>query len=167
MSVGMMLLTGFGLGRLRPAPGTWGSLPPTALTAAMAATTQPGWLVAAMLVALMLLFGVACVRYGVAAELVAERKDPAFIVADEIAGQSLALLAAPWVAAQGRPPAAVLITVAACFALFRLLDITKPWLIGSIQRLGGGLGILADDLLAGLVAGVVVAAMMGIGPALG
>jgi phosphatidylglycerophosphatase A len=72
-----------------------------------------------------------------------EVKDAPWIVVDEVAGQWLALLMAPraWWA----------VTVA--FVLFRLLDIAKPGPIGWLDReLSGGWGVMADDLLAGVVA---------------
>ena len=42
------------------------------------------------------------------------------------------------------------------FALFRIFDITKPWPIRRLERLHGGLGIVADDLLAGVYGGVIL-----------
>ena len=67
-------------------------------------------------------------------------KDPGCIVSDELAGQWLALLAAPlawpwWLAA---------------FVLFRVFDITKPWPMKALERLPGGWGIVTDDLMAGV-----------------
>ena len=68
--------------------------------------------------------------------------DPQQIVLDELAGTWLALLLAPvggyW------QPAALL--------LFRAADILKPWPVSAFERLPGGLGIMADDLAAGLLA---------------
>jgi phosphatidylglycerophosphatase A len=73
--------------------------------------------------------------------------DPSWVVTDEVAGQGLALLVAGL--SQGR---GVLTTVAA-FVCFRAFDIAKPGPIGAAERLPGGVGILADDRRAGLVAG--------------
>ena len=71
-----------------------------------------------------------------------QQEDPQEIVIDEFVGQWLALLAAPmlwwyWLAA---------------FVLFRVFDIWKPGIIGKSQDLPGGLGIMADDVLAGVFA---------------
>ena len=75
--------------------------------------------------------------------------DPGWVVIDEIAGQLCALLLL-----QGPSAAGLLLA----FALFRLLDIFKPGPIGWLDRQGGALGIMADDVLAGLVAAALVGA---------
>jgi phosphatidylglycerophosphatase A len=77
------------------------------------------------------------------------REDPAHVVIDEVAGQWVALIACP--VEMGH---AVL-----AFALFRLFDIVKPWPARQLERLHGGLGIMMDDVAAGLyalLAGLVV-----------
>lgn len=68
-------------------------------------------------------------------------RDPSAIIIDEVAGMMLALFLLP----------VRLDFYLAGFLLFRLLDIWKPWLIRKVERLPGSLGIMADDLLAGLV----------------
>ena len=77
-------------------------------------------------------------------------KDPGWIVIDEFAGQSVSLLAA--VATGGK----VLIAAAAAFIFFRFFDILKPWPICKAEKLPGGVGILMDDIAAGIFAFVVV-----------
>ncbi|MFZ5786292.1 MAG: phosphatidylglycerophosphatase A, partial [Acidobacteriota bacterium] len=84
------------------------------------------------------------------------QSDPGPVVIDEVAGQWLAL--ALLVAAQPRPLSLGL--VAGSFLLFRLFDVVKPWPIGRLERLPGGWGILADDLAAGLAAGLVHLAVL-------
>ncbi len=75
-------------------------------------------------------------------------KDPGQIVIDEVAGQSIALIFA----------GTNLILFAIAFALFRLFDISKPWLVGwADTKLNGGLGIMLDDVFAGIFAGILVA----------
>jgi phosphatidylglycerophosphatase A len=69
-------------------------------------------------------------------------KDPGVIVVDEVAGMMLAVLAVS--------PTAALITVA--FLLFRLFDVFKPFPANAAQQLRGGLGVMVDDLVAGLYA---------------
>ena len=66
---------------------------------------------------------------------------------DEVAGQFLACAFAPL----------SLAGFALVFLLFRLFDISKLWPISAAERLRGGLGIVADDLVAGLMAGLIVA----------
>ena len=77
------------------------------------------------------------------------------MVIDEIAGQCLALLALP------RPGWA---GAALAFALFRLLDVTKPGPIGWADRQGGAWGIMADDIIAGFIACLIVGAAHAIWP---
>lgn len=78
--------------------------------------------------------------------------DPGPVVLDEVAGQWLALAVVALV--RSRPPGLGAITAA--FLLFRLLDVAKPWPIYTLERLPGGWGIVADDLAAALVAGLLV-----------
>jgi phosphatidylglycerophosphatase A len=81
------------------------------------------------------------------AAIAAGQRDPSSVVIDEVAGT---LIACWFVRDRG------LLGVALAFALFRLLDITKPWLIDRAQQIGPpGVSIMLDDILAGLVAGVV------------
>lgn len=76
------------------------------------------------------------------AETVLGRKDPGPIVIDEVAGMTLAVLAMPLTPA----------VLGAGLLLFRLFDITKPPPAGAAERLPGGLGVMADDLVAGVYA---------------
>jgi len=69
-------------------------------------------------------------------------KDPGAIVVDEVAGMTLSVLALP-------PTAGVLV---AGFLLFRLFDVLKPFPANVAQRLPGGLGVMTDDVIAGLYA---------------
>jgi len=143
-----LALTVFGAGLLRPAPGTWGSLVPVVLAtvAAMVGTTAGEMLVGLAIVATV--SSVACIAWGGWAERRWGRTDAGEIVADEVAGQAIALAAVPW--AVGGVP---WWWIAAAFALFRLFDIAKPPPIGRLQTLPRGWGVLADDLAAGTVAG--------------
>lgn len=146
-----ILTTFFGIGLLRPAPGTWGSLVAVLL----------GWAIyrylgfPALLVATV---AVSLIAYWAIGVELADRPgdDPGEIVIDEVAGQWLALLF-PAAAFWGRGfegwlpyPAAL-----AAFLLFRLFDIWKPWLVGRADRRGDAPGVLYDDLWAGLFAGIV------------
>jgi phosphatidylglycerophosphatase A len=75
-------------------------------------------------------------------------KDPQKVVIDEVSGQLIAL--AP-LALSDR-----IVPVIVAFALFRLFDIFKPWPIRKLERLPGGLGVMADDALAGIYAGALM-----------
>lgn len=132
--------TVFGAGRLKPGPGTWGSLAATAIWyfALQAMHASDGTATVWTLVAFAVVVAV-----GIPAATVVEREsgrtDPGFVVIDEVAGQWLTLAAAPV------DPGHALLGL----ALFRLFDITKPWPARALERLPAGTGIMLDDVAAG------------------
>ena len=75
-----------------------------------------------------------------------KRADPSECVVDELAGQWIACAFAP----------TTLSGYALAFLLFRLFDMWKPWPIGAVERLHGGIGVMADDVVAALVAGAIL-----------
>ncbi len=157
---GLRLITVFGLGFMRPASGTWGSMPPVLVAAALIAlgfapgtSTTSTLVYHAALAVVFVLFAGACVVQGDRAEA-RFGHDPSEVVADEVAGQCIALVALP--AAALATPAKAALTLATAFLAFRLLDIAKPWPAGRLQRVPSGWGILLDDLFAGLYALAVV-----------
>jgi phosphatidylglycerophosphatase A len=81
------------------------------------------------------------------------RKDPGAVVVDEVAGQLITFLFVPWRLGSG----AGTWMVVAGFAAFRLFDIWKPYPVRRLEGLGGGLGIVADDMLAGFYAAALMA----------
>jgi phosphatidylglycerophosphatase A len=134
-----LVATFFGVGYLRPGPGTWGSAATVLLWWLVARWIVPGWQPwVAILVAL------AAVLVGIpAATQVARasgRKDPQFVVIDEVAGQLITLIAAP-IAWQ---------SLLLGFILFRAFDIVKPPPVRQLERLPEGVGIVVDDVGAGL-----------------
>ncbi|HLP31462.1 MAG TPA: phosphatidylglycerophosphatase A [Geothrix sp.] len=153
------LATGFGSGHLRPAPGTWGSLAGLAawllLVAGLRRTGSPlaPWalLAAPLLLTLLAVW---------AAQRVVEEtghKDPSFIVIDEWAGLWFALTPLLVTATlQPQPLALWTARLVAPFMLFRLFDIWKPGPVDHAQRLPGGWGVVLDDVLAGLLAALIV-----------
>lgn len=159
------ILTCFGLGLLKPAPGTWGSLPPVVLALVMAMvleqdgwTAGDAWMLNAIIAFFGLFFAIACVRFGDRAEAMFKRKDPPEVVADEAAGQSLALLGLPWFWGDGWWWNISIALIA--FFAFRVFDIIKPQPAERLQSLRGGLGILLDDLVAGVYAGIIAQAIV-------
>jgi len=136
-----VIATFFGVGRLRPGPGSWGSAATVLLWAIVAhsisATSQPA---AASVLALMaVLIGIpAATRVSRASGL----KDPQFVVIDEVAGQLISFIGIPisWK------------TLLAGFILFRVFDILKPPPVRQLERIPEGAGIVLDDLGAGLYA---------------
>lgn len=154
---GRAAMTVCGLGDLRPAPGTWGSLPPVAVVLVMLALGAEAWMVAGTMAVVAVVSSLLCLRFGDAAEATFGRKDPSHVVIDETAGQAVSLLLLPWGALGGGEVVGELtrdqvIVAVASFLLFRAFDIVKPPPARGLQRLGGGAGILVDDLLAGLYA---------------
>lgn len=153
----LLWITTFGLGYMRPASGTWGSLPPVAIACAMwlagyGPDTQPlAYYI--VLGAIFAVFCAACVLQGRQAEA-SWGKDPSNAVADETAGQCIALVALP--ASAFHSLGATLATLAVAFVAFRIMDIIKPWPAYQLQKLAHGWGILVDDLFAGVYALVVV-----------
>lgn len=134
------LIAGFaGVGRFPRAPGTAGSLAALILGAALL-EWHPAALWAAALLA-MLGGGLAIARADVVG-------DPGWVVIDEVAGQLIAMLPLP------RPTWPGLL---AAFALFRLLDITKPGPVGWADRQPGAFGIMADDVISGGIAAALIA----------
>ena len=146
------------VGLLRPAPGTWGSA--AALPAAWALHVLGGpALLAAGLVAVAALGW-----WATAAELRGSAdKDPSWIVIDEVAGQFVALLPVSLGAAiAGAQVLALWPGWLAAFLAFRLFDIWKPGPVGWADRQGGALGVMLDDLIAGALAAIAVAAGAGL-----
>jgi phosphatidylglycerophosphatase A len=144
-------LTAGGLGLLRPAPGTWGSLPPVIVASAMAWFQSGPVAIHIVLVLLLLAGSVSCLAFGDQGEQIFGKKDPGAVVADEVAGQAITLLALPWPS----DVESIAIVAAIGFVTFRVMDIIKPPPARGLQRLRGGLGILVDDLIAGVYAAVV------------
>ena len=133
--------TFFGIGRMRPGPGTWGSATTVLFWAALAYNLAPGLRtpVAVGLAAMVTLLGIP------AATQVARGsgiKDPQFVVIDEVAGQLVALIAVPltWK------------SFLAGFILFRVFDIVKPPPVRQLEAIPEGAGIVLDDVAAGLYA---------------
>lgn len=156
-----------GLGYMRPAPGTWGSLPPAGAMFLMLMLGAPPWVMNAVLGVVLVVSCAICVKLGDWAEGHFGKKDASFIVIDETAGQCLALMFWPvaWAGScQGltgtnlalEPTLRAAASVAVAFVLFRIMDIVKPPPARGLQRLRGGVGVVIDDLFAGLYAAAVV-----------
>jgi phosphatidylglycerophosphatase A len=154
------IATVFGLGDRLPAPGTTaGSLPAVVgwWLAMVALPDVPARCVAtAVGTVLVAVIGVW------ASQVEARRRggeDPGAVVIDEVAGQWLTLL--PVLLLLARQTRLTLAVAAAVgFLLFRLFDIVKPWPVRSFERLPGGFGIMADDLVAALFAGALSALVL-------
>lgn len=130
-----------------PAPGTAGSL--AALVAGWFIATQ-GYLVLALASLAALLIGI------IASETYSQMsntKDASEVIIDEVAGQWVVLLCIPPLI-EG-----ALLWYIAAFILFRFFDITKIGPVGMAEKLGGGIGIMADDIVSGGLAGMCLLAL--------
>ena len=147
-----LVATFFGAGRLRPGPGTWGSL----------ATVALWWLLgshlpAAARIPVITVLILMVVAIGIPTATLEARgcgkKDPSHVVIDEVAGQLVTLIACPvvWQA------------LLAGFILFRVFDITKPPPIRRLEKLPEGTGIVVDDLGAGVYGLIVLQVLLHFG----
>ncbi len=136
-----LVATFFGTGLLRPGPGSWGSAATVLLWWLLSRWIDPHWQAAAalLLAAVAILIGVpAATSMARASGL----KDPQFVVIDEVAGQLITLIAVPvsWK------------SLLLGFILFRGFDIVKPPPVRQLEHLPEGIGIVLDDVGAGLYA---------------
>ena len=145
-----LVAAGGGLGYAPFASGTFGTL--GGIPVALALDRLLGASVTLYLAAVLAVAFVAIAAAEVAARG-AELKDPSFVVVDEIAGYVVTVALLP------ATPA----VLAAGFLVFRVFDVLKPPPIAALERLPGGLGIVADDLAAGLLSHVLLRVVMGLG----
>lgn len=135
------------------APGTAGSLAGLAVYGALRAAGAPAW---GDLVVIAVL-SAAGVWSGTLAERHFGGTDPGPGVIDEVVGMLVTLWAMP----------ATWVLAFAGFLVFRLLDIVKPWPAGRLEALHGGLGMMADDVMAAIYGNLVLRALLLVVPALG
>lgn len=153
-----LIATVCGVGYLRPAPGTWGSLVALPL----------GWLMHVIGGFPLLLLAIAATYLkGLWATRLMTRDsddhDPSEIVIDEVAGQMIALLPLSYSAWTMEIDILRLWPGwIAAFLLFRLFDITKPWLVGWADRRGDAMGVMLDDVIAGIFAAIGVVILAGL-----
>jgi|SRR5208282_640363 len=140
-----LIATFFGIGRLHPGPGTWGSAATVLLWAAASHFLNPNFRTpgAIALAFLITLIGIPAATQVARASAI---KDPQFVVIDEVAGQLIALIAVPFTWK----------TFLAAFILFRVFDILKPPPVRQPEKLPEGTGIVLDDVAAGMLALVVM-----------
>ncbi|MGJ8626539.1 MAG: phosphatidylglycerophosphatase A family protein [Sulfitobacter sp.] len=150
-----LIATLLGVGYIRPAPGTLGSL--VALPWA--------WLVHVIGGFPLLVIGVIAAfikGWWATAQMTkdSDDHDPSEIVVDELVGQWIALLPLSYAAwSMQISILAMWPGWIAAFALFRLFDIWKPWIIGWADRRGDALGVMLDDVFAGVFAAIGVMAL--------
>jgi phosphatidylglycerophosphatase A len=141
----VLLATGFGLGWLPVAPATWASAATAlVLLPLLPRLGLPGLLAATLGVTLLALL--VC---GPAEKTLGHDAHP--IVLDEVAGMMVTMCGVPSIG-HGHPPYAI--SLLAGFLLFRIFDVWKPPPVYQAQALPGALGIVIDDLLAGIYANI-------------
>lgn len=147
--LGLFVATCGYIGYVPLAPGTFGSAAGLLVWYVLNRAASPG----GELAAIVLLFAI-----GVWSGTVAERHfgatDPGPIVVDEVVGMLITLLFLPV------NTAGALVA----FLVFRVLDVVKPWPTGRLEALPGGLGVMADDGMAGLYGNVVMRGMIAVAP---
>ena len=139
--LGLLIATVGGVGYAPIAPGTAGSLVGLVVLFGVRLVGGPVFELSTLLA--VVLVGTWAAGVG---ERVAGREDPGLVVVDEVAGMLLTMLWIPltW------------LTGIIGFLAFRVFDIIKPFPAGRAERLPGGVGIMADDLVAGVYAWLVV-----------
>ena len=131
----MLIATGFYSGYLPKAPGTWGSLVGLLLFYLLHTLSLPVYL--AVVAGIFVVGSFAAGE----AEKILDSRDPGAVVIDEIAGMLITMIAVP----------ATPLNMALGFILFRIFDIAKPFPVNFFdQRFHGGLGIMLDDVMAGI-----------------
>lgn len=144
-SLSVLLATGLGVGLVAPAPGTVGALWGLPWAWAVLACPEPWGAWASVWIGI----AVGVPLCAAAAKHMSDPKDPGEVVWDEIATVPLVFLPVgelgPWW------------WLAVGFGLHRLFDISKPWPCNRLEKLPGGLGIMADDVAAGLYGAAVMA----------
>ena len=137
------LATGFGIGLIPYAPGTWGSLLGILLYLALHSL---GWMLIWELLIVLLFFFLALMACNVTIEKFGIADHPELVI-DETVAMMLLLITVPTSS----------IWVIIAFLTFRILDIFKPWPISIIDaKIKSGLGVMLDDLVAALVGGFLI-----------
>ena len=151
-----------GVGFIPVAPGTWGSavgvclyllarsyLQQATAGAGVAEAAALTSMATTLMLVVIVIISLAGAWAATRVESLLKRKDPGVVVADEVAGQLITFLFVPW----GAGPLVIL----AGFLAFRVFDIWKPYPISRLEGLETGLGVMADDVLAGAYAATLMA----------
>lgn len=149
------------VGHMRPAPGTWGSL--AAFPIGFVFLWLGGFWLFALAIPVGFLKGLWATKIMTAGS---DDHDPSEIVIDEVIGQWIALLPVAWglwsTGLLYSAPLSLWPGMLAAFVLFRLFDITKPGPIGTADRRGDAMGVMLDDVIAGVFAGIGVLILAGL-----
>jgi len=150
-----LAISTFGVGYLPLMPGTWGSLVAVGIFLGFTQLVKGNALVALVLVSIVVVTFVG-IWAASRTEALSGRKDPGKIVVDEVAGQLISLfpltLFVHW----------SIVTVIISFILFRFFDIVKPYPARRFEALKGGLGVMCDDLIAGVYAAAITCVIVAV-----
>jgi phosphatidylglycerophosphatase A len=159
----LWIAQGFGIGRIRVAPGTWGSLVGLLWFALLLVPRSGAWFLGGTIA------GVAVSVWLCGnAEKTLNRKDPPSVVLDEIIAIPICFsgwLGIVWLKSSSWPApgfffsAETWLATAAVFAAFRFFDVLKPWPVHQSQSLPGGWGVTVDDVLAAVYVNVALLAV--------
>ncbi|MDT5268188.1 MAG: phosphatidylglycerophosphatase [Acidobacteriota bacterium] len=159
-----------GVGLIPIAPGTWGSAVGVVLYLGLGRLTERVFdysvargldlspqqfpaILTTVLLLVILAVSLAGMWAASRAEKLLGKKDPGAVVVDEVAGQLITFLFVPWLTTWTW-------SVVVGFVAFRVFDIWKPYPVRRLEGLGGGLGIMADDMLAGFYAATVMSLLV-------
>ncbi len=140
LSVGTVVASVFGTGFIPVAPGTAGSLVSAGLFLVLRQTAVNTWVLCTCFLVLA--------YWGCSAGRKKWGEDPSKVVIDEFVGCWIACMAVP--SGWGIPG------IAAAFVIFRIFDIFKPWPVSVFDRMKSAAGILLDDVVAGIMAALVI-----------
>lgn len=150
-----LAISTWGVGYLPLMPGTFGSLVGVGIFLGLTQFAKGNALVAVVLVAVVAVT-FAGIWAAARTEDLSNRKDPQKVVVDEVAGQLISLfpltLFAQW----------SIVAVIISFILFRFFDIVKPYPAGKLEALEGGLGVMCDDLVAGVYAALITSIIVAV-----
>ena len=150
-----LAISTWGVGYLPLMPGTFGSLVAVGIFLGLTRVATGNALVAVVLVAIVAVT-FAGIWAAARTEDLSNRKDPRKVVVDEVAGQLISLfpltLFTQW----------SIVAVIISFILFRFFDIVKPYPAGRLEALEGGLGVMCDDLVAGVYAAVITSIIVAV-----
>ncbi|MCV6824398.1 MULTISPECIES: phosphatidylglycerophosphatase A [Halocynthiibacter] len=154
MTATKLIATFFGAGLLKPAPGTWGSL--AALPAAYILHLIGGFPVLAVATIAVIFVGIWATKQETAGKA---DHDPGEIVIDEVAGMWIALWPVSFGAGFAETTMLALYPgIIVAFLAFRAFDITKPGPVGWADRRNDAVGVMLDDVIAGVFAALTVVA---------
>ena len=148
------IVTGGGVGYMRPAPGSWGTIPPATLYCLMLWYDVAEPYRSIVLLVWAAVWSVLLIAYGNWACAYFRKPDPGHVIIDEYAGFAVAVAFMPVPSWCGHDRFHLFLFVAALYVLFRATDTLKLPPARQLERLPFGWGILLDDLASGLQANI-------------